>query len=107
MTVVHVLHQAKSCCGSGSDRRRDDRTPKICDAWIYSPTATRPEDRKQVTGVNLSKHGVAFNSQSPVPIDSFHKIELQLEGRTIISEIRIIHCEPSDFNHFNVGGEFC
>ena len=107
MTAVHTFHRAGRVRGDGSDRRRDDRKEAVCSAWIYSPTATNPNERDQVTGVNVSRRGIAFDARRVVPTDAFLKIELDLRGQRVISEIRIIHCEPVTPDHFNVGAEFC
>ena len=34
--------------------------PHVAEAWVASPTATRADDRLEVTALNLSRHGVAF-----------------------------------------------
>lgn len=89
------------------DRRRSDRTPKVLDAWICSPTATDPaEEREVVTAVNLSRHGVAFALEHSVPTGAFYIIEFSMGGQKVVSEVRIISCRKAEDGRFEVGAEF-
>lgn len=87
------------------DRRRSERRPCICEAWIWSPTSSEDDDRRLVSALNLSRHGVGFESDQPVEPGTFHRIELRLGPQTIRAEIRILHCRRGD-GGFEVGAEF-
>jgi hypothetical protein len=92
---------------SPKDRRRSDRTPKVLDAWICSPTATDPAgEREVVTAVNLSRHGVAFALEHSVPTGAFYVIEISMGGQKVLSEVRIISCRKGEDGRFEVGAEF-
>ena len=102
---------SKSSAGARSDtkdRRRSERTPRVLDAWICSPTATDPcEEREEVTAVNLSRHGVAFALEHTVATGTFYVIEVCLGVQNVVSEIRIVSCRETDDGVFEVGAEFC
>ena len=92
---------------SGEERRRSVRHPRVADAWIWSPTADASDARQEVTAVNLSRHGVAFDLEHPVPSGSFQMIEIALGEQRLVSEIRIISCRQLDNGQFEVGAAFC
>ena len=90
------------------DRRRSERTPRVLDAWICSPTAADPlEEREDVTAVNLSRHGVAFTLGHTVATGTFYVIEVGLGVQQVISEVRIVSCRQTEEGLFEVGAEFC
>lgn len=90
------------------DRRRSERTPRVLDAWICSPTAADPlDEREEVTAVNLSRHGVAFTLGHTVATGTFFVIEVGLGAQQVISEVRIVSCRPTEEGLFEVGAEFC
>ena len=90
------------------DRRRSERTPRVLDAWICSPTAADPlEEREEVTAVSLSRHGVAFTLAHTVATGTFYLIEVALGAQEVVSEVRIISCRRTDQGLFEVGAEFC
>lgn len=91
----------------GEERRRSVRYPRVADAWIWSPTADVDEDRQEVTAVNLSRHGVAFDLERPVASGSFQMIEIALGEQRLVSEIRIISCRKLDSGQYEVGAAFC
>ncbi len=109
MSVVHAKLAAPAYKTKGDERRRGDRKPCVCDAWVFSPTATSEDDKIEVLGLNLSRHGVAFDVAAPLAVGSFMKIELDIGEQRIVNEIRIIRCEKSAANpvRHHVGGEFC
>jgi hypothetical protein len=86
--------------------RRSQRMPQSCDAWLSSPTATDPADRVEVTVLNLSRHGVAFELQSRIPTGAFYVLRFDLGTQKIDREIRIHSCRPGD-ESFRIGAEFC
>jgi hypothetical protein len=95
----------KQASPTGKERRRSQRLPHIIEAFIASPTAT--DERTEVTAVNLSRHGVAFEASQPLPAGSFHLIEIGLGDQKLMSEIRVISCTKSDDGNWAIGAEFC
>lgn len=91
----------------GEERRRSVRYPRVADAWIWSPTSDPEDARQEVTAVNLSRHGVAFDLDAPVATGSFQMIEIALGEQRLVSEIRIISCRELDDGQFEVGAAFC
>ena len=89
------------------DRRRSLRTPHVAEAWIASPTATSTEEKKEVTALNLSRHGVGFELARPVPVGTFHVIEIEMGDQRLVSEMRIISCRAGENGTYEVGAEFC
>lgn len=90
-----------------ADRRRSERRPCIVEAWIASPTAAHPEERAEVTSVNISRHGVAFESRAPLPKGAFYTMEIGFGPQRMIAEIRTIACRDQGDGTFEVGAEFC
>jgi hypothetical protein len=90
-----------------SDRRRSARTPHVVQAWVFSPTATRAVDRREVQALNLSRHGVGFELPTAMPIDSFFMVEIGVGEQRLRSEVRIISCKTNGAGAFEVGAEFC
>lgn len=86
--------------------RRSERMPHSCDAWLSSPTATDPADRVEVTVLNFSRHGVAFELQARIPTGAFYVLRFDLGTQKINREIRILSCRPGD-ESFHIGAEFC
>jgi hypothetical protein len=91
---------------SAEDRRRSPRNPRTCEAWIRSPTSLNAEDRRAVGSVALSKHGVDFNSATPVVPGTFYQMEIRLDGQVLCREVRILHCRRDEAGGFRVGAEF-
>jgi hypothetical protein len=91
---------------TGADRRRSTRKPHVAEAWVASPTATRPDDKLEVTALNLSRHGVAFELPRPLPEGSFYVMEIGVGDQRLTSEVRIISCRKVD-GVYAVGAEFC
>lgn len=90
-----------------SDRRRSLRKPHIAEAWIVSPTATRPEEKIEVTSMNLSRHGVGFELPNPLAQASFYVMEIAVGEQRLLSEVRIISCRKLEGGTYEVGAEFC
>jgi hypothetical protein len=78
----------------------------VAEAWVSSPTATRADDRVEVTALNLSRHGVAFEVPTPLPEGSFYIVEVGVGEQRLSSEIRIISCRKVG-GVYEVGAEFC
>jgi hypothetical protein len=92
---------------STADRRRSKRREHVVDAYIISPTATNPYERREVTSINLSRHGVAFDFVQPLPKGSYYNICVGLGDQQLTSEIRIVACQPIEDGLYQVGAEFC
>jgi hypothetical protein len=92
---------------SDKERRRSERKPHVVEAWISSPTAIKETDREEVTAVNLSRHGLGFESQRPLPVSTFHVIDIAMGEQRIRTEIRIISCRSGGNGRSEIGAEFC
>jgi hypothetical protein len=90
-----------------SERRRSEREPFVFEAFIISPTATNPYERREVTSINLSRHGVAFDFTEPLAKQTYFRIEIGMGGQKLISEIRIVSCRPIEDGMYQIGAEFC
>jgi len=93
--------------GTEKDRRRSERKVYIIEAYIVSPTATHESERKEVTSVNLSRHGVAFDFTEPLAKKTYYKMEIGLGDQRMVSEIRIIACRSIQNGVYQIGAEFC
>lgn len=91
----------------GKDRRRSLRTPHIAEAWVWSPTSSRDDEQLDVTSLNVSKHGVAFTLDKPIPVHCFHMIEIRMGQQHLKTEVRIISCRQNEEGKWEVGAEFC
>ncbi|QOV91097.1 PilZ domain-containing protein [Humisphaera borealis] len=90
------------------ERRRSVRRPTVCEAWVRSPTDT--DDTKiEVTALDLSRHGVGFESRQPLQVNCFYWIELEIGDKQIAQEVRVTSCLESDDlpGVYRVGGKFC
>ena len=88
------------------DRRRSQRKPHVVQAWIASPTALDPEDRREVTSVNVSRHGVEFESNHAVATGTFHVIDIAMGSQQIRTEVRIENCRKLENGRYGIGAEF-
>lgn len=91
---------------NAANRRRSERKPYVVEAWICSPTATSADEKAEVTALNVSRHGAAFESPDPLPIGSFHIIEIGVGAQRLCSEVRIVSCRATG-EFFDIGAEFC
>jgi hypothetical protein len=89
-----------------SDRRRSPRKSHIIEAWISSPTAKAEGERLEVTAIDLSKHGVAFDTLFPLPVHAFFVIEIGFGDQRLCCEIRTVSCRPMGQRLFHIGAEF-
>ena len=109
-------------CGEGGatfvEHRRLPRDRHVCEAWLSSPTARPrragegdnfdPHDTAEIRGVNLSRHGVGFVSDTPVKPATFHRIVIGVGPAKIECEVRIAHCAKcEDEDGYYVGAAFC
>ncbi len=91
-----------------NDRRRSERKAYIIEASLCSPTAkNKKKERIEATSVNINRHGIAFQMDKALPIDSFYVVEVMLGEREVISEIRIISCRKAENGNYEIGAEFC
>jgi hypothetical protein len=88
------------------ERRRSPRKPHVMEAWISSPTAKDRSQRVEVTAIDLSRHGVSFNSITPMPVRAYFIIEIGLGQQNIVCEVRTITCQAIENGLFRVGAEF-
>ena len=91
----------------GTNRRRAQRQPQVAEAWVYAPTATDVAERLRVSTVNLSRCGVAFELEGPLPTGAYYRIDIQLGEQHIRSEIHVVSCEAGEDGRWRVGAEFC
>jgi PilZ domain len=89
------------------ERRRSERKPYTVEAYIISPTATDPNQRKEVTSVNLSRHGLAFDFTEALAKKTYWMIEIDMGDQRLISEIRIMACRAIENGLYQIGAEFC
>ena len=92
---------------SDDDRRRSERVPHVVESWISSPTDFDKNQQQEVRSVNLSRHGVAFDTDKEMATGAFKIIEIGLGQQRMISEVRIVSCRKTDEGHYEVGAEFC
>src|ERR1700712_5784174 len=88
------------------NRRRSERRPHVAEAWLASPTSSDPSDRLEVSSLNLSKHGIAFEVPVAIPTGSYYRLQLGMGMQRMTTEVRIISCRAGDASHY-VGAEFC
>jgi hypothetical protein len=88
------------------ERRRSERKPYTVEAFIISPTATEKSDRKEVTSVNLSRHGVAFDFTEALAKKTYWTIEIDMGNQQLKTEIRIIACRAIENGIYQIGAEF-
>src|SRR4051794_6888600 len=96
------LRPASGSKGDTSDRRRSLRVPHVCESWISSPTATDPEDKQEVTAVNISRHGVGFELATALPVGAFYVIEIGVGEQRLRSEVRLVSCNKNEAGRFEV-----
>lgn len=90
-----------------SERRRSERKPYVVEAFIISPTATDLRERREVTSVNLSRHGIAFDFDEPLPKKTYFRMEIGIGEQRMVTEVRIVSCRPIEDGLYQVGAEFC
>ena len=93
--------------GSEGERRRSARRPHVVQGWVVSPTATREDERREVQGLNLSRHGVGFELSTPMPVGTFFAMEIGVGDQRLRSEVRIISCRQGASGAYEIGAEFC
>jgi PilZ domain len=90
-----------------SERRRSERKPYVVEAFIVSPTATCQTERKEVTSVNVSRHGIAFDFEMPLAKKTYFKMEIAVGEQRTVTEVKIISCRPIEDGMYQIGAEFC
>jgi hypothetical protein len=89
------------------DRRRSDRKPHVMEAWIASPTASDSNAREEVRSINVSRHGVGFQSDKVLPIGAFYVLDVVVGEQQLNSEVRIISCRAIENSLYEIGAAFC
>lgn len=106
MSTPTKLMRPKMRLVQDGDRRRSERKPHVCEAWIGSPTGSN-DDRVEIVSVNVSRHGVAFEIDRELVVGTFHAIEIGLGAQRMCGEIRVISCRQDGDGNYAVGAEFC
>jgi hypothetical protein len=88
------------------NRRRSERKPYVVEAWLSSPTAKNPKDRHEVVGVNISRHGIAFELSMSVATGAYFVFEVGYGPQQLRSEVRILSCKKHE-GRYRIGAEFC
>jgi len=104
--IACVITHTTETAAVEAERRRSQRTPHVVEAWICSPTATDPKDRDEVRSVNVSRHGVAFEHRTDLPLGTFHVIDIALGEQRMHTEVRIMYCRSMGDGMFEIGAEF-
>ncbi len=91
---------------SNENRRRSERRPYVIEAFLSSPTAVEPVQRIEATAVNLSRHGIAFDIEQPLPTGCFYTIEVGMGDQRLVAEVRIVSCRQTDENIYAIGASF-
>jgi PilZ domain len=91
---------------TGSERRRSPRNPHSMEARVSSPTSKTPTDGIDASCINLSRHGVAFEVDKPLPVDAYYLITIGLGAQRMIGEVRSVSCRKTKSGRFEVGAEF-
>ena len=94
----------KSTVPISDERRRSPRREHVVDASITSPTGG---PATEVTGVDLSKHGVGLSVGKAVAAGTFHILTLGLGAQRIVGEIRVVSCRKQGDSLYRVHAEFC
>ena len=89
-----------------AERRRSPREPYIIESFLSSPTAPRNAPRIEATSVNLSRHGVGFETLRPLPVDAFYSLEIGFGAQRLVTEVRIVSCRETDHDNYAIGAEF-
>jgi hypothetical protein len=89
------------------ERRRSERKAHVVEAFIVSPTAVDASERIEITSVNLSRHGVAFDVTQALAKKTYYKIEIEMGEQRLVSEIRIVACRAIENGVYQIGAEFC
>ena len=82
------------------------RKPYVVEAWLASPTARDPKDRHEVVGVNISRHGIAFELPVAVATGAYFVFQVGNGVQQLKSEVRILSCKKHD-GRYRIGAEFC
>lgn len=89
-----------------AERRRSPRRPHAIEAWLRSPTASNPADRVEVAAVDISRHGVSFETDRPVAIQAYFVIEIGYGEQKLVCEIRTNNCRALASGAYQIGAEF-
>ena len=95
---------AKPNLPQSGERRRSARRPHVAEASVSSPTGG---PATEVTGVDLSKHGVGLTVAKAIPPGTFHILTLGLGAQRIVGEIRVVSCRKQGDSLYRVHAELC
>jgi hypothetical protein len=90
----------------GGNRRRSDRFPHVAESWVSTELPDGTTERTEVTSVNLSRHGVAFQLAHPLAAGAFYTIEIGLGPQQLVAEVRTISCRATQDGRYEIGAEF-
>jgi hypothetical protein len=90
------------------ERRRGNRRPHVCEAWLRSPTDPGGE-KIAVLSLDISRHGFGFEAHQPVTVDCFYWVEIGIGEQRIAQEVRVVSCVESDGTPgvYRVGAVLC
>ena len=88
------------------ERRRSPRIHHIMETYVSSPTASPDEPRMEATSVNLSRHGIGFETIEPLAINAYYMLEIGLDDQRLEVEVRVVSCNKTDHENYYIGAEF-
>lgn len=88
------------------ERRRSERKDHIAEAFVASPTAGPNEKPTEAVSVNLSRHGVGFETLKPLAVNAYYTLQLGHGENRLVGEVRIVSCNKTDHGNYYVGAEF-
>lgn len=86
------------------ERRRSPRRPHVVEASLTSPTGG---PAVQVTGFDLSRHGVGLTVPRIFPPGTFHLLTLGLGAQRIVGEIKVVSCRKQPDSTYRLHASFC
>ena len=90
---------------TATDRRRRPRVDGATQAWIFRDDQAG-NDPWEVRVVNVSRHGVGFESSEKMRDGEECRIRIGRGPLKLARRIRVVRCRPGHENIFNIGGEF-
>jgi hypothetical protein len=92
-----------------TERRRSAREPFFVEAFVWPPDIDpkrRDAEKIEVSAVNLSRHGIAFDVDRPLPEGTDYLIEVGVGSQTMTCEVRTVSCVMIAEGLYEVGAEF-
>jgi len=103
---VFTLTGAAASIVEVPERRRSPRIHHIIEAYVSSPTAGPNEPRTEATSVNLSRHGIGFETLAPLTVNAHYLLEIGLDDQRLDVEVRVVSCNKTDHDNYYIGAEF-